>query len=319
VRLHEIDLNLLVAFDALLRECHVTRAAHRLRISQSSMSLALAKLRVLFHDPLLVKAAGGLQPTIKARNLQPQVEEVLRHIDRLVHDQNAFDPAEANETVTMIVIDYIDFVVMPDLMSRLQREASNLALRIVGPNPRRLAEIMANGEIDMALTYFPAPPDSVRTRPLFTDRLVGIARNGHPMLEHGISVDSFCAQAHVAIEPAEGASMYNELVDDALRDLGLARRIALSKTTFLGVPFLVAQTDLVATLPERVAQRFATMAPITLFEPPLKLARLDIVMMWHDRTHNNPLHQWLREVIVDVCARWRKPGALSATDVSGIT
>jgi len=305
VRLREIDLNLLVAFDALMRECHVTRAAYRLEISQSSMSLALSKLRVLFHDPLLVRSASGLVPTVKARSLQSQVEEVLQSIDRLVHDQKSFEPSQASETVTMIVIDYIDFVVMPDLMSRLQREAPDVSLRIVGPNPRRLGEIMTTGEVDLALTYFPAPPSNVRTRPLFTDRLVGVARAGHPMLQREITVESFCAEAHVAIEPAEGASMYNELVDDALRQLGVARRVALSKTTFLGVPFLVAQTNLIATLPERVAQRFADMAPITIFEPPLGLGRLDIVMMWHDRTHNNPLHQWLRPVIADVCARWR--------------
>jgi DNA-binding transcriptional LysR family regulator len=237
------------------------------------------------------------------------VQEVLRGIDRLVHDQEAFDPAEAGETVTMIVIDYIDFVIMPELMGRLQREAPNVSLRIVGPNPRRLGEILANGEIDMAVTYFPAPPDNVRTRPLFSDRLVGVARTGHPMLDRKITVESFCEQAHVAIEPAEGASMYNELVDDALRRLGVSRRIALSKTTFLGVPFLVAQTSLVATLPERVAQGFAAMAPISIFEPPLELGRLDIVMMWHDRTHNHPLHRWLRDVISDVCAGRSKPSA----------
>ena len=125
------------------------------------------------------------------------------------------------------------------------------------------------------------------------------------MLGREVTVQSFCAQAHVAIEPAEGASMYNELVDGALRSAGFARRIALSKTTFLGVPFLVARTDLVATLPLRVAERFAEMAPITIFEPPFPLRGLDIVMMWHDRTHNNPLHQWLRQLIAEVCTRWR--------------
>ncbi len=305
MRLREIDLNLLVAFDALLRECHVTRAAYRLEISQSSMSLSLAKLRVLFHDPLLVKSGSRLVPTVKARTLQPQVTEILRGVDRLVHEQKPFEPAQVSESVTMIIIDYIDFVVMSDLMRRLQQEAPNVSLRIVGPNPRRLGEVMSDGDVDMALTYFPAPPDNVRTKPLFSDRLVGVARAGHPMLDREVTVDAFCAQAHVAIEPAEGASMYNELVDDALRELGCARHIALSKTTFLGVPFLVAQTNLVATLPERVAERFAQMAPIRLFEPPMALGRLDIVMMWHDRTHNNPLHQWLREVIVDVCGRWR--------------
>jgi DNA-binding transcriptional LysR family regulator len=305
MRLRDVDLNLLVAFDALMRECHVTRAAYLLGISQSSMSLALAKLRVLFHDQLLVRSGAGLVPTVKARALAPEVQRILGGIDLLLNDSRPFDPAQVKETVTMIVIDYIDFVVLPDLIGRLQWEAPGVSLRIVGPNPRRLGEVMSKGDVDMALTYFPSPPENVRTRPLFNDRMVGIARKGHPMLRKPVTLDAFCAQAHVAIEPAEGASMYNQLIDDALQRSGRGRRITLSKPTFLGVPFLVASTDLVATLPRLVAERFAEMAPIELFEPPIALQPIDIVMMWHDRTHNNPLHRWLREVIAEVCQRWR--------------
>ena len=305
MRLRDVDLNLLVAFDALMRECHVTRAAYLLGISQSSMSLALAKLRVLFHDQLLVRSGAGLVPTVKARALAPEVQRVLGDIDLLLNDSRPFDPGAVKDTVTMIVIDYIDFVVLPDLIGRLQREAPGLSLRIVGPNPRRLGEIMSKGDVDLALTYFPAPPENVRTRPLFDDRMVSIARKDHPMLAETVSLEAFCAQSHVAIEPAEGARMYNELVDDALRRRGASRRIALSKPTFLGVPFLVASTDLVATLPRLVAERFAHMAPIELFAPPIEVQPIDIVMMWHDRTHNNPLHRWLRELIAEVCQRWR--------------
>ncbi len=305
VSLRNVDLNLLVAFDALIRECHVTRAAYRLEISQSSMSLALAKLRDLFHDPLLVKSAKGLIATEKALALLPEVENILRSVDVLVHDQQPFDPAQATETITMIVIDYIDFVVMPHLMLELQKQAPNVSLRVVGPNPRKLGEIMSSGEIDMALTFFPSPPDNVRIRPLFSDRLIGIARAEHELFDRPLSLERFCDFNHVALEPGEGATMYNALIDGAMRSAGVQRRIALSKPTFMGVPFLISQTNLIATIPERIAQRFTDISPIRLFEPPLKLEPINVVLMWHDRTHNNPLHRWLRDQIAQVCTRWQ--------------
>ncbi|MCW5231897.1 LysR family transcriptional regulator [Verminephrobacter eiseniae] len=303
MRLRDVDLNLLVAFDVLMRECHVTRAASLLDISQSSMSLALAKLRVLFHDPLLIKSGNALIPTIRARELIAQVEQVLRSVDLLIHEQVPFDPSQANQVITMIVVDYIDFVVMPALMRALEREASDVSLRIINPNPRRLGEIMSRGDIDLALSYFPTPPENIRTRPLFTDRLVGIARTGHPMFERPLSLERFCEYGHVAIEPGEGATMYNALVDDALHNVGRQRRVMLSKPTFLGVPFVIAQTDLIATLPERLVQRFTGIAPVRIFEPPLHLNRLNVVLMWHDRTHNNPLHRWIRELVVKLFTR----------------
>ncbi len=299
--LRDIDLNLLVAFDALMRECHVTRAAYRMDVSQSSMSLALSKLRVMFHDPLLVKSGKGLVPTERARFLMPQVEDILRGVDVLIHEEQPFDPSQASAVITMIVIDYIDFVVVPHLMDELQRSAPNISLRIVGPNPRQLGEAMSSGEIDMALTYFPTPPGNVRTRPLFKDRMVGIARSGHPLFERPLSLEGYCDYAHVAIKPAEGAEMYNALIDGALGSEGRQRRIAVSKPTFMGVPFLISQSDLISTIPERIAQRFTDLAAIRIFEPPLKLAPINVVLMWHDRTHNNPLYRWLRDLIADVC------------------
>ena len=305
MKLRDIDLNLLVAFDALMRECHVTRAAWRLDISQSSMSLALAKLRTLFHDPLLVRTAQGLAPSALARDLQPRIEAILQAVDGLVQGPRDLDPQRIVETITLIAIDYIDYVVMPDLVGLLQHQAPDLSLRIVPPNPRRLREVMSTGEIDLALTYFPTPPDNVRTRPLFSDRLVGIARTDHPILKGKMNAERFSAQSQIAIQPADGADMYNALIDNALRELGLYRRVVLTKPTFLGVPFIVGRTELVATLPQRVAERFTQITPIALFELPFEQPVFDIVMMWHDRTHSAAVHHWVREQILDVCARYR--------------
>lgn len=300
MRLRDLDLNLLVALDALLREAHVSRAAARLEMSQSSMSLALSKLRALFNDPLLVKGGSALVLTARARELQPRVEEALRHIDGLLHVQQAFDPAQAHDTITLIVTDYIDFVVVPTLVKEMARLAPNVILRIVGPNPKRLGEVFSSGEVDVSVSYFPNPPASLRVRPLFQDRLVGIARRGHPFLQGPRDLDSFCSAGHVIIEPGE-ATMYNAQVDQQLHAAGRSRRIVLSKPTFLGAPFIVEQTDLLSTMPERVARGFTTFTRIELFEPPLQLDPFDVVLLWHDRTHTNPLHRWFRELVIQVC------------------
>ncbi|HEY4542948.1 MAG TPA: LysR family transcriptional regulator [Noviherbaspirillum sp.] len=301
MQLRDIDLNLLVAFTVLVAEAHVSRAAQRLGISQSSTSLALAKLRVMFKDPILVKAGNAMAPTERALRLLPQVEALLHEVEALVQDSAPFDPAKSKDRITMIITDYIDFVVMPRLMTELARQAPDISLKLVGPNPMRIGEVMSNGQVDVSITYFPVPPENVRVRPLFSDRMVAMARNEHPLFRETLTLEKFCAYGHVAIEPGEGATMYNALVDNALRDTGLARRIVLSKPTFLGVPFVVAQTDLIAILPERVARQFTTLAPIRLFEPPMQMEPFNVVLMWHDRTHHSPLHQWFRGTLADIC------------------
>jgi DNA-binding transcriptional LysR family regulator len=309
MQLRDIDLNLLSAFTALVAEAHVSRAAQRLGISQSSTSLALAKLRVMFKDPILIKAGNTMAPTERARQLLPLVERVLHDVEALVLDPAPFDPATANDTITIIITDYIDFVVLPTLMVELARLAPGISLKLVGPNPRRIGEVMSTGQADVSITYFPVPPDSVRVRPLFSDRLVAIARNEHPIFSDRITLERFCRHNHIAIEPGEGATMYNALIDDALEKAGVQRRVALSKPTFLGIPFVVAQTDLIATLPERVARQFAEIAPIRIFEPPIALDLINVVLMWHDRTHHHPLHQWFRGLLVDLGDRF---GSVSA-------
>jgi DNA-binding transcriptional LysR family regulator len=304
MQLRDIDLNLLVAFTVLVSEAHVSRAAQRLGLSQSSTSLALAKLRVLFKDPILIKAGNTMAPTARAQQLLPMVEQVLSDIETLVHDPAPFAPALATDLITIIITDYIDFVVMPSLMVELARLAPDISLKLVGPNPRRIGEVMSTGQADVSITYFPVPPESVRVRPLFSDRLVAVARSDHPLFNEALTLEQFCRQGHVAIEPGEGATMYNALIDNALQEAGVQRRVVLSKPTFLGIPFVVAQTDLIATLPERVARQFAEVAPIRIFEPPIALDQINVVLMWHDRTHHSPLHQWFRTLLMEICGRF---------------
>lgn len=301
MRLRDLDLNLLVALDALLREAHVSRAAAGLEMSQSSMSLALSKLRSLFDDPLLVKGSGGLVLTAKAADLAPRVSEALHRIEGLLHVRQAFDPAQARDTITLIVTDFIDFLLVPAIVKAMARRAPGVTLRVVGPNPVRLGEIFSSGEVDVSVSYFPDPPASLRVRPLFTDRLVGIARRGHPVLQQPGSLEAYCSYGHVTVQPG-AATWYNTQVDEQLTRHGRQRRAQLTKPTFLGVPFIVEDSDLLATLPERVARGFMKFTAIETFDPPLSLAPFDVVLLWHDRTHTTPLHRWFRELVIELCA-----------------
>jgi DNA-binding transcriptional LysR family regulator len=300
-QLKDIDLNLLIAFEVLMRECHVTRASVSLSVSQSTMSAALSKLRTIFADPLLVKAGHQLAPTEKALKLLPRVQNVLQLIDNIVQEDDTFSPTECTQTVNVVVIDYIDFVVMPRLMHELRIRAPQLKLRILGPNPRYLGDLLRSGQVDIFLAYFPELPEAVRTRPLFADRLVGICRKEHEALRLGMDSERFCKLPHISIEPGDGADMYNNLIDDALRAQGLSRSFLLSKPSFLGVPFMVADTDLVATLPERVARHFTKLVPIEMFDLPIESPQFTVSMIWHDRTHHSAVHSWLRDLILRVC------------------
>lgn len=302
MRLRDLDLNLLVALEALLRESHVSRAAARLEISQSSMSLALSKLRTVFDDPLLVKGSNALVLTAKAQELLPRLEGALQQIDNLLNEMESFDPSKARETITLILTDYIDYTLSPALMKVIAEQAPGITLRVVDPNPKRLGELFSAGDVDVSATYFPNPPVSLRTRPLFSDRLVGIARCNHPFLKQPNDLKAFCDFQHITVEPGE-ATMYNALLDFKLKQLGMSRRVALQKPTFLGVPFIVQQTDLLATLPATVAYRFASFTNIEVFEPPLELEPLNVMLLWHDRTHTNPLHRWFRDQVIALCAQ----------------
>ena len=295
----DYSLRDLRCLDALLRECHVSRAAVRLGMSQPAMSMALARLRDLFGDPLLVRRGNGLAPTDAARALHGRVRGTIREMEDLLEHREAFDPARAERSFTLILTDYIDTILMPPLHARLQEMGARVSLRVVGPDPLRFGQLFSEGAVDLTVSYFPSAPQNLTARTVFTDRMVGVARRGHPVLAGEMTLEAFCALDHVAIEPAE-ASMYRAVLDDALGAVGRTRRIAVSKAGFHGIPYLLEASDLIAALPARLAALFAGNFDLATFEIPLQLAPLDIRMMWHPSTQDSAPHTWLREQVLAV-------------------
>lgn len=300
MKLQDLDFNLLRAFDALLREKHVTRAADRLEVSQSTMSVSLAKLRDLLGDELLMRSGAGLMPTELALLLWPRVQDAIAAMERVIEPAR-FDPASANHTFRLILIDYIDLLMMPTVMRRIRAEAPGVKVHVLQTNPHHFGELMAAGEVDLALTYFPNAPEYLKGRKLFSDRFLGLAARGHPVLGRPLDVADFCALPHVTIEPA-AAQIYNVQIDAALEPHGLRRRVQMVKPSFLALPFMLESSDMVACIPARLARRMMRMAAVEVFDIPLDLPLFDVRMLWHPRTQHSPAHEWLREVMLE-CAQ----------------
>jgi len=292
------DLNLLKAFDALYAERHVTHAGQRIGLSQSAMSGALTRLRELFKDELFVRSPTGMQPTPRADDLAGPVSAALRLVQEVLQ-ANAFDPGAAHHTVTIAMTDYAAFVLLPPLLARLAVEAPRLDVRVRGIFGRDEAlDLLDSGEANLAIGFPVEASARILVRPLLHEDFACIARHGHPAFAEGAGLEAFAAAPHLLVSP-EGDR--TGLVDHKLAALGLERRIVLSLPQFLVAPFVVADTDLVATLASRVARRFAAASlGIAVHEPPITLPSWPLAMMWHRRVDDHPATIWLRDRIAEV-------------------
>jgi DNA-binding transcriptional LysR family regulator len=293
-----LDLNGLVVLDALLATRSVTRAAQRLRLSQSATSHALARLRASFGDPLLVRGAGGLVPTERAEALAAPLHDALSRLRTAVSGPRPFDPATARRRFTLATPDYIELLMMPALTRAIRKAAPGIDLWL-RTYDHDTADDLARSDVDAAIGIVLPENDrpGVRTRALFDERFVCMVRKGHPALSKRLTIERFAALDHALIAPS---GKPHGAVDDALAERGLSRRVALLIPHFVVAPFVIAQTDLVLTLPERVALTFAKTLPLELLAPPLPVPGFAMILLWHDRTHHDPAHAWLRERIVEV-------------------
>ena len=307
VHLGGVDLNLLVALDALLIERSVTRAASRIGLTQSAMSHALARLRVVLGDELLVRGPAGMVPTTRAEALAGPIRGALEQVARAL-GPTTFDPRTARGKVTLGTSDYVELVLLPKVVARLAEEAPGIDLRLVTIGDD-VCDALARGALDL----FAAPPATydkragIVARRIFDDRFVCVVRAGHPLARKKLTLARFTEARHALISPQgkEGG-----FVDDALARLGLARRVTVAVPHFLIAPHLVASSDLVLTVAERVAAALAEPLGLTILPPPpeLALAGFTIATIWHERSQADPMLQWVRELLASVAKGIGAPG-----------
>lgn len=286
---------------ALVEERHVTRAAERMGIGQPAMSTALARLREVFKDVLLVKTTTGMEPTPRALDLVRRVREIADILEgRGVEDQN-FDPATSQARWRVMASDGISRTLLPELMSLVTRDAPHTRFTVHPGDPRRLSEYLRDGDFDLALSFVRSPPSELRQTVLYPQRLLCIARQGHPLASGEITLKDFvsCAHARWGAPPVAHATM-EVMVDEALDALGHARPVTLLVSSVTLLPDVVAGSDLLAVVPEHMARVAAQVLPIQLLPLPFEVPSVDVSMVWHERLHHDPAHKWMRESLRDI-------------------
>ena len=301
MNLRNIDLNLLVVLDALLVEANVSRAGLRIGLSQSAMSAALARLREVFNDPLLVRVGRELALTRYAEELKVPVRETLARIEQTLQQKAAFDPKTDARTFSISASDYAGLVLLTHAVRAIAFEAPNVTLHLL-PRSREAARLLQNGQADIVIepselfgaTEFPSSP-------LLSDRwLCAVdARNPH-VRKNSISRKKFLELPHLVY--GIGIDRQLNLADQHLAELGLQRRIDVTVESFLLVPFLIQGTHLVSLVLERAAKRLAHTAHIRTLEPPFDLPDIHERMYWHPRHTTDSGHRWLRERLQSIAA-----------------
>lgn len=289
------DLNLLLVLDALLRLRSASRAAEALDMSQPAVSFALGKLRIQFKDPLFIRAARGMRPTPRAEELAVPLQAVLDQIKTGLLTPPRFDPATTLRTFTFNMADVGELVFLPALRAHLQAAAPGANIKTVSTPPAHLEEAMRSGDVDLAVGYFPGLQGAAIYRQrLFSHSFVCIVRKNHPRIGDQLTRKQFLEEGHAVVQQ-EGKS--HELFEQALAEQGMARRVVLSIPHFLAIPLIVAESDLIVTVPYAVARSFARMADLKMLRQPIRVPRADVRQHWHARFHRDLANQWIRGVI----------------------
>jgi DNA-binding transcriptional LysR family regulator len=290
-----VDLNLLKAFDALISERAVTRAAGRIGLSQPAMSHALSRLRGLFSDDLFVRTPTGMEPTARAREIAPLVSAAIEHIEAALNLGVGFDPAKSTGIFTAGMAEYAEVAFVGRLAEAFAREAPRATLRLTPLTGVDAAEQLDRGAIDVAIAHLGTLPTHIESVLLLRDPFVVVARRGHPIAGQQLSIEAYAALNHVLVSP-RGAT--NGALDRILVDFGLRRRIALLVATYLALPVALAAANLVATVPRRIARQIAATAEIETMPLPIDFS-MTVSMAWHRRAAGEPAQSWFRSRLIE--------------------
>jgi LysR family transcriptional regulator, nod-box dependent transcriptional activator len=307
VNLAGVDLNLLVALDALLRERSVTRAARRVGLSQPGMSNALARLRTLLDDPLFVRQGAVLVPTPRAESLVQPVREALALVDAALEEQPRFDPARDRRSFSVTCSDYTLLLLIGPLIRVLAAEAPSVAI-VVLPRLADAASALRAGEVDFVVEPMKIMSHaSLSSQLLFEDRWMCCVWEGNTRVGDRLTLETYLALGHLTYSVGRGQPV--SLADQYLARIRIPRRIEVSVESFLLAPFLLQGTDLVTLVPARAGPYLRRTAAIRLLDPPIELPEVVQMLWWHPRLNADPAHAWLRGCIRAIAQR------LDPTDV----
>lgn len=292
----EIDINLLIALDALLADANVTHAAARLNITQSALSGRLTKLRQILNDPLFIPASSGrgMTPTPHALALKPDLHRLLEELTRFIQSAHVFDPASSDRMFRIAASDNPAAMLAPDLLPLVRAQAPGVRIAFVLPDGDKIGERLEKGDVDLFIGAAADASSDLIGRTLFVEELATAQRKGHPRGTGPLTLDAFCELDHLLISTTGGG--FTGIIDDALAEIGRRRRVSTSVQSYALAPLVLASTDCLCTLPRRFLERFTD--HLDIFEPPVALETFALRLFWHSRVTSDPAHIWLRSLVL---------------------
>ena len=302
-----VDLNLLVYLDVLLREKNVTRAAEELGISQPAMSNGLKRIRELFSDPILVRTSDGMTPTERAKELQPLIRSVINASEQVILPKSSFDPKSSNRIFRIMASDYGETTLIPVLLTELSKKAPTIRLDIMTPSDVSFPDV-ERGKVDLVINRFDNLPLSFHQSLLWNDGFSCVVNSKNPIRKLW-NLDTYLKAKHVWVSKTGmgvgvGVSpdTFQKLgwVDDALEKIGKKRNISIFTRHYQAALILGGQENLIVTLPSKAAMQVQDNKSFSVLEPPFHIPKMQLKMLWSPLLQNDPGHKWMRQLIKSI-------------------
>ena len=295
-----VDLNLLVVFDALMTEQHLTRAAEKIGLSQPATSNALARLRKLFKDDLFIKTSKGVTPTPRAISLAEPIRQALEHIQSVVSSKPEFDPITSDRVFRLGMDDYTEIVFLSKLLHELGQLAPHVRVQVRFSTWQKAPQLLDADEIDLALGHCPNFASWHQRQTLYQESFVCVTSTQQFKERKHLTLEEYINALHLLVSPKEDMV---GLVDNLLEQQNLARTVAVSVPNFLIVPFILTSTQLIATLPTEIVATLIQTWKLHAFLLPFEMSGFSVDMLWHHKSDLDPGHQWLRQLITQLCPK----------------
>lgn len=294
----DLDLNLLVVFDALLRTHSVSAAARQLSMSQPATSFALNRLRKTFDDPLFIRTPRGVHPTPYAESLAVPLANILESIRSDILHRSNFDPLTARRAIKLNMHDVGELVFLPPILEHVSKAAPGIEILSVNRDESEIEPALRSGELDLVIGHFPELHGATLFQQrLFSHSFVCITRKGHPITGKDMTRRQFIEGEHGIVHTS---GQTRDVLSAELDAQGLTRRIVLSIQHYLAVPMILAASDLIFTVPYAIGSQLAQLGEIKLLNPPFKEKRRVVKQYWHARFHEDPANRWIRGVIANL-------------------
>jgi len=302
MKLNNIDLNLLLIFEAVWLERNLTQAGKRIGLTQPAVSNALGRLRLVLEDDLFIRISKKMQPTAKAERIAPSILDALEKIRSSLDEKTGFDPLTDQRKFFLDMTDYSQLIFFPNLLRTMSKEAPEMELSINPVAHFFRVESLKRGHVDLAIRgegYFEEGEAGVHQVPLYRETQTCVVRKDHPVIQGEITLEQYLHFPHISFIPVHGEQWATQLKQRIFK--GYEGKIVGYTGSFSVIPSVLMETDFISVLPRRLAHIFAKNDSLQLLEPPLDLGSFQLMLYWHESTHNSPEHQWLRTMVLKLC------------------